>query len=318
LPGQRELSLHSTKCLTCASDNVTRENWMHVGQKEPTQARMALLSRPRTLHSNATQPDYGRVVLQPTCYAGFGMPANTTLFSETPFRNSSAAHSTTSTHSKYLRKTLYKLPIRPSLGTANRLVPPPSNLTPDAYSLYKDCPRFRSRTVSNQAVVCQKIGLYPVEGVSCGEPSTGWRKGPAKQRGISTAQFSRTLYQADRGQTAIRIPHNGRKPQRPGTSSKKQPERRAPEVGEEKTGGDTQNYNTRASATVEPEPVAPMRRLWTPQIPSRRPDSRYNRATLFVGLDYGRDRSPDYHVPILEMNFSESINQHLIVPSCWN
>ena len=48
----------------------------------------------------------------------------------------------------------------------------------------------------------------------------------------------------------------------------------------------------------------------------RRPESRYNKKSLYAKLDYGRASSPEYKVPIVEMNFSEFANQE-VVPDCW-
>ena len=66
------------------------------------------------------------------------------------------------------------------------------------------------------------------------------------------------------------------------------------------------------------EAVEPIIRLSTPQAKNtRRPDSRYNKETLFCGLDNGRDKSPDYMVPVLPMRLSENISKQHILPGCW-
>jgi len=52
------------------------------------------------------------------------------------------------------------------------------------------------------------------------------------------------------------------------------------------------------------------------QAAGKRPDSRYNKESLYMKLDYGRTISPEYRVPILDMNFAEVIN-HQIIPDCW-
>ena len=59
-------------------------------------------------------------------------------------------------------------------------------------------------------------------------------------------------------------------------------------------------------------------RLSTPQTNSeRRPDSRYNCATLCAGLNNGRERSPDYRVPIVPMKFHENAQRQPLLPDCW-
>eukprot|EP00826_Nyctotherus_ovalis_P039082 TRINITY_DN3724_c0_g3_i1.p1 TRINITY_DN3724_c0_g3~~TRINITY_DN3724_c0_g3_i1.p1 ORF type:complete len:264 (-),score=45.14 TRINITY_DN3724_c0_g3_i1:130-921(-) len=58
-------------------------------------------------------------------------------------------------------------------------------------------------------------------------------------------------------------------------------------------------------------------RISTPQTTSlKRPDSRYNKETLYAKLDYGRASSPEYKVPIIDMNFSE-VRKQQIIPECW-
>lgn len=58
-------------------------------------------------------------------------------------------------------------------------------------------------------------------------------------------------------------------------------------------------------------------RMSTPQTASvKRPDSRYNKETLYAKLDYGRASSPEYKVPIIDMNFSE-VRKQQIIPECW-
>jgi len=60
-------------------------------------------------------------------------------------------------------------------------------------------------------------------------------------------------------------------------------------------------------------------RMSTPQTHSeKRPDSRYNKETLCAGLNEGgRDKSPDYSVPVLAMNLHENIDLQYILPNCW-
>lgn len=48
----------------------------------------------------------------------------------------------------------------------------------------------------------------------------------------------------------------------------------------------------------------------------RRPESRYNKESLYMKLDHGRASSPEYKVPILDMNFAEVLGRQ-IVPDCW-
>ena len=47
-----------------------------------------------------------------------------------------------------------------------------------------------------------------------------------------------------------------------------------------------------------------------------RPESRYNKATLHLKLEYGRTTSPEYKVPVVDMKFNEFMKQS-IVPDCW-
>ncbi len=59
-------------------------------------------------------------------------------------------------------------------------------------------------------------------------------------------------------------------------------------------------------------------RLSTPQTGcEKRPDSRYNKATLCAGLNNGRDKSPEYRVPVLPMKLSENLDKHHVLPTCW-
>ena len=59
-------------------------------------------------------------------------------------------------------------------------------------------------------------------------------------------------------------------------------------------------------------------RISTPQTNSeKRPDSRYNRATLCAGLSNGRDKSPDYRVPVIPMNLHENMQEQPVMPNCW-
>lgn len=58
-------------------------------------------------------------------------------------------------------------------------------------------------------------------------------------------------------------------------------------------------------------------RISTPQTTTqKRPDSRYNKETLYAKLDYGRANSPEYKVPVIDMNFSE-VKKQQIIPECW-
>lgn len=58
-------------------------------------------------------------------------------------------------------------------------------------------------------------------------------------------------------------------------------------------------------------------RVSTPQTaPEKRPDSRYNRATLYAKLEHGRGNSPEYQVPIIDMRFAE-FSCGPIMPECW-
>lgn len=59
-------------------------------------------------------------------------------------------------------------------------------------------------------------------------------------------------------------------------------------------------------------------RLSTPQTSTdKRPESRYKQATLCVGLNNGREKSPDYRVPIFPMQFMENMHEQPVFPSCW-
>ncbi len=58
-------------------------------------------------------------------------------------------------------------------------------------------------------------------------------------------------------------------------------------------------------------------RVSTPQTgPGRRPDSRYNRATLYARLENGRSSGPEYEVPIIDMRFADFALSP-ILPECW-
>lgn len=58
-------------------------------------------------------------------------------------------------------------------------------------------------------------------------------------------------------------------------------------------------------------------RISTPQtIPQKRPGSRYNKDSLYSGLENGR-KSPEYKVPILDMNLKEYAYHNSVMPSFW-
>lgn len=58
-------------------------------------------------------------------------------------------------------------------------------------------------------------------------------------------------------------------------------------------------------------------RISTPQsLGQRRPDSRYNKATLYARLEYRRTNSPEYRVPVLDMKYSE-VSKQQVIPECW-
>ena len=58
-------------------------------------------------------------------------------------------------------------------------------------------------------------------------------------------------------------------------------------------------------------------RLSTPQTSGqKRPDSRYNKKTLYAKLEHGRADSPEYRVPIISMNFTE-LKEKQMIPECW-
>jgi len=48
----------------------------------------------------------------------------------------------------------------------------------------------------------------------------------------------------------------------------------------------------------------------------KRPESRYNKTTLYSKLEHGRANSPEYRVPVLEMKYSEVKTQQ-VIPECW-
>lgn len=58
-------------------------------------------------------------------------------------------------------------------------------------------------------------------------------------------------------------------------------------------------------------------RAVTPEVVFKsRPESRYNKVTLFGGLENGR-KSPNYDIPIIDMNLKEYEAQDGFVPSFW-
>ena len=58
-------------------------------------------------------------------------------------------------------------------------------------------------------------------------------------------------------------------------------------------------------------------RVSTPQtIPQKRPGSRYNKDSLYSGLENGR-KSPEYKVPIIDMNLKEYAYHNSVMPSFW-
>ena len=57
-------------------------------------------------------------------------------------------------------------------------------------------------------------------------------------------------------------------------------------------------------------------RVSTPQTSEKRPESRYNKETLYTKLEHGRGNSPEYEVPIIDMRFEEVAGQQ-IIPECW-
>eukprot|EP00826_Nyctotherus_ovalis_P012144 TRINITY_DN1317_c0_g2_i12.p1 TRINITY_DN1317_c0_g2~~TRINITY_DN1317_c0_g2_i12.p1 ORF type:complete len:258 (+),score=38.05 TRINITY_DN1317_c0_g2_i12:188-961(+) len=58
-------------------------------------------------------------------------------------------------------------------------------------------------------------------------------------------------------------------------------------------------------------------RMSTPQtVLQKRPGSRYNKASLYSGLENGR-KSPEYKVPIIEMNLKDYAYHNSVMPSFW-
>lgn len=96
-----------------------------------------------------------------------------------------------------------------------------------------------------------------------------------------------------------------------------------PEEYKKSTGGKSspieQPYTAKRVATAHVKRKSErgkLRSQQSGQTGSKRPDSRYNKESLYMKLDYGRAASPEYKVPILDMNFAEVIN-HQIIPDCW-
>lgn len=56
-------------------------------------------------------------------------------------------------------------------------------------------------------------------------------------------------------------------------------------------------------------------RVFTPQA-DQRPNSRYNKASLYTGLENGR-KSPEYKVPIIDMKLKEYEYHNSVMPSFW-
>lgn len=56
-------------------------------------------------------------------------------------------------------------------------------------------------------------------------------------------------------------------------------------------------------------------RVFTPQA-DQRPNSRYNKASLYSGLENGR-KSPEYKVPIIDMKLKEYEYHNSVLPSFW-
>lgn len=58
-------------------------------------------------------------------------------------------------------------------------------------------------------------------------------------------------------------------------------------------------------------------RVSTPQTAlQKRPGSRYNKASLYSGLENGR-KSPEYKVPIIDMNLKDYAYHNSVMPSFW-
>jgi len=74
--------------------------------------------------------------------------------------------------------------------------------------------------------------------------------------------------------------------------------------------------SSKRSKFIETQDQKPVR-LSTPQtVTEKRPESRYNKETLYSKLEHGRASSPEYIVPIIDMRFSEVVGQQ-IIPECW-
>jgi len=56
-------------------------------------------------------------------------------------------------------------------------------------------------------------------------------------------------------------------------------------------------------------------RIFTPQA-DQRPNSRYNKASIYTGLENGR-KSPEYKVPIIDMKLKEYEYHNSVMPSFW-
>ena len=69
-----------------------------------------------------------------------------------------------------------------------------------------------------------------------------------------------------------------------------------------------ENYSRPRLKTADPERISPRDRQ----------DTRYNKRSLFASLDTGREIGKEpAKFRVLDMNFGQSLQQHLILPSCW-
>jgi hypothetical protein len=258
-----------------------------------------------------------RIYYQPTCYGDFGVPVRTAEFalkhSGGGMMNEGIRTRTDCTHQMARRIT------GNAVKTAERFFPPSSFYV--SGKIGRDMVRFvqldRRRDHTQGAEKRNTVGsvnakvqlgvnnLKLLSNYACYDAGKGYVSG--KQRKIKTPEIScyenrKTMYQFGKEMSLV----VGKTVARPLTGGvKRKPERKKRdqlavikvEVPRGRIG--TAQVSRR---TIMMNTAANQKRVSTPQtIYERRPDSRYNSATLFAGLDHGRSKSPEYNVPILEI-----------------
>ena len=262
--------------------------------------------RPVTI--NSTKSNYRRKMHQPTYYGGFKAPGKAKFLTEMAIRNGKCVKVNLEPSSQNVHPNPY------GLLTAERFFPSTTTKTPGAQgSLQKKCIVGDNKLVNIKNF---KFGLC-YEGLQT-HSSNMWKKQQAQRR-ITISECGTILRQQKRPLpflTGKVNEVNGNMRPYTGVANEKVIEASSTPRNEEINRArleTAQAPRRNLIGSVQSKPA----RLSTPQtIPEKRPDSRYNSASLYAKLEHGRGNSPEYQVPILEMRFSD-LGDNPLIPTCW-